>query len=89
MSPQQVRWTHRRTELNRIKRYDKDSSVLRLECEVFELRSGGEHNVRGFTNRDTRQRFNELKALATKVQTVQRQSAKDYRLIHRLHVVRR
>ena len=60
--------------------------LAREERQVFEALSAGEHHVRGFTNGDIRQRLVELKALGTKVQTVQQQSAKVSRLFHRLHV---
>jgi len=60
--------------------------LAREERQVFAALSSGEHHVRGFTNRDIRQRLVEFKALGTKVQTVQQQSAKVSRLFHRLHV---
>ena len=60
--------------------------LARADRHVFEALSGGEHHVRGFTNRDIRQRLAELKALGGKAQTVQQLSAKVSRLFHRLHV---
>ena len=36
--------------------------LAREDRQVFEALSGGEHDVRGFTNRDIRRRLTELKA---------------------------
>lgn len=60
--------------------------LAREDRRVFEVVSGGEHHVRGFTNRDIRRRLIELKAFAKKAQSVQQLSAKVSRLFHRLHV---
>jgi hypothetical protein len=60
--------------------------LAREDRQVFETLSSGEHHIRGFTNRDIRQRLVELKALGARTQSVQQLSAKVSRLFHRLHV---
>ena len=60
--------------------------LAREDRQVFETLSSGEHHVRGFTNRDIRQRLVELEALGATTQSAQQLSAKVSRLFHRLHV---
>ncbi len=60
--------------------------LAREDRQVFETLSSGGHHVRGFTNRDIRERLAELKALGPRTQSAQQLSAKVSRLLHRLHV---
>jgi hypothetical protein len=60
--------------------------LAREDRQVFEALSSGEHHVRGFTNRDIRQRLTELNALGATTQSDAQLCAKVSRLFHRLHV---
>jgi len=62
------------------------SPLAREERQLFQALLGGEHQVRGFSNRDVRGRLTELKAIATKGKTAQRLSAVVSRRFSRLHV---
>jgi hypothetical protein len=60
--------------------------LAREERQVFEALSCGEHHIRGFTNRDIRQKLTELNALGARTHTREQLSAKVSRLFHRLHL---
>ncbi len=56
--------------------------LAREDRQVLETLSSGGHHVRGFTNRDIRERLAELKALGPRTRSAQKLSAK----VSRLHV---
>ena len=60
--------------------------LAREDRQLFEALLGGEHQIRGFSNRDVRGRLTELKAIATKGKTAQQLSAVVSRLFNRLHL---
>ncbi len=59
--------------------------LARQDRQMFEALSSGEHHVRGFTNRDIRQRLTELEALGATIQSAAQLPAKVARLFHSLH----
>jgi hypothetical protein len=64
--------------------------VNRQEVDLFHAVMSGEHHVRGFTNRDLRQRLNQTELLRTKQTTPEedekRRSAKTGRILARMHM---
>jgi hypothetical protein len=60
--------------------------LAREERQLFEALSSGEHHIRGFTNRDLREKLIESQVLESAAQTVQQFSGKVSRLSHRLHL---
>ena len=60
--------------------------LAREDCQLFEVLASGEHQIRGFTNRDVREKLTSPSLLGNKAKTAAQRSARVSRLLHRLHV---
>jgi hypothetical protein len=60
--------------------------LAREDRQLFEALASGEHHIRGFTNRDLREKLLENQVLKSAAQTVQQLAGKISRLLRRLHL---
>lgn len=57
--------------------------LAREDGQLFEALASGEHHIRGFTNRDIRDKLARTSLLGPKAKTMRQRSAKVSRLFHR------